>query len=84
MRTLIFSGSSLFHLKQLEAQYHRRLGQRFRLADEGQRLELLRQSAHCRDQVVRKYFRRFCQDLDPTTRDTLIEEGVFKESETLH
>ena len=84
MRTVIFNGSSLFYLKQLEAQFHRRVGQRFRLSDEDQRLELLRQSAHSRDQIVRKYFRRFCKELDPTVRNTLIEEGVFQESETLH
>mgnify|MGYP005876238657 CR=1 FL=1 len=84
MSTLIFNADSLFQLKQLEFEYHRRAGRRFRLADETQRLELLRCSASCRDQVVRRQFRRFCRKLEPGIRNALIREGVFSESQVLH
>ena len=76
----IFNQASIYHLQQLEVQFRRRCGERFRLADEDSRLSLISKSSSSPDIVVQKYFRRFANELDPTLLDELITRGIVKPS----
>lgn len=84
MQTVIFSQGSIFHLQKLEAEFRRRQGERFRLSDEAQRLELIRRSSLSSDQVIQKYFRRFCHELEPALVEELVSLGIVQPSRFIH
>lgn len=84
MDKLIFNQASIFHLQQLEFQFRKKFGKRYRLADEISRNELINESSESPDRIIQKYFRRFCHELDPTLIEELIVRGVVKTPEIKH
>lgn len=80
MDKIIFSQASIFHLQQLEFQFRKKFGMRFRLADEDSRFNLINQSSESKDLIIQRYFRNFCHELDPTLIDELIDRGIVKPS----
>ncbi len=76
MGALIFNQASIYHLQQLEMQYRRRSGERFRLSEEDSRLALINKSSISTDKIVQKYFRRFAHELEPALIQELINRGV--------
>lgn len=78
MDKLIFNQASIFHLQQLEFQYRKRFGKRYRLADEASRNELINASSESNDRIIQKYFRQFCHELEPSLVEELIVRGVVK------
>ncbi len=80
MSALIFNQASIYHLQQLEVQYRRRVGERFRLSDEEDRLALISRSSGSADIIIQKYFRRFAHELEPELMSELVERGVVQPS----
>ncbi|MGP4842836.1 hypothetical protein ACTXGQ_01790 [Marinobacter sp. 1Y8] len=79
MERVIFTSGSIFHLQQLESHFRRRGGRHFHLADDDERLALLRETSHSRDQVIQKHFRHLWANLDNDVIDALIDEGGVSE-----
>ncbi len=77
MAAMIFNQASIYHLQQLELQYRRRCGQRYRLSDESARLELINKTSASTDRIIQKYYRRFAHELEPELEDELIARGVI-------
>ncbi|WP_020405512.1 hypothetical protein [Hahella ganghwensis] len=77
MRAMIFNQASIYHLQQLELQYRRRCGQRFRLSDENARLELINKTSNSTDKIIQKYYRRFAHELEQDLVSELISQGII-------
>lgn len=75
MERFIFTSGSIFHLQQLECHFRRRGGRHFHLADDDERLALLRETSRSRDQVIQKHFRHLWANLDADVIDALMDEG---------
>ncbi|MCP5162413.1 MAG: hypothetical protein H6999_01710 [Hahellaceae bacterium] len=84
MDKLIFNQASIFHLQQLEFQFRRKFGSRFRLSDESSRNELINRSAESSDRIIRQYFERFCHELEPALVEELVMRGVVKPTGNKH
>ncbi len=76
MDKLIFSQASIFHLQQLEFQFRRKFGERFKLSDETSRNELISRSSQSSDKIIRQYFERFRHELEPALVEELRMRGI--------
>ncbi|ABC32954.1 MULTISPECIES: hypothetical protein [Hahella] len=76
MGALIFNQASIYHLQQLEYQFRRRFGERYRLSEESSRMELITKSSQSSDIIIQKYFRKFAHELEPELIKELVSRGV--------
>lgn len=78
MANVVFSQAGIFHLQQLETQFRKRFGKRFKLSEEEGRMELIRESSDSADHIIQKYFRTFYHELEPQLVQELISRGIVK------
>ena len=76
MNTLIFSQTAIFRLHQLDSQYYHYTGERYKLANEKEMLELLPNSALIADRKVRSAYHAFLIELNKPQMEALTERGI--------
>lgn len=76
MSTLLFSQAAIFRLRQLDSQYYRYTGERYKLAEENGILELLESSALIVDRKVRSAYHAFLLELSQPQIEVLAERGI--------
>ncbi len=74
--TILFSQASIFHLSRLGALYSGKMGIKYSLSNEAERLELLRLSDVSNDISIRKQFSAFVSTLEPQTLKALQDVGI--------
>ncbi len=74
--TILFSQASIFHLSRLGALYSGKVGKKYSLSNEAERLELLRLSDTSHDLSIRKQFSAFVSTLEPETLHALQNIGI--------
>lgn len=84
MDKLIYNQAGIFHLQQLEFQFRRKYGERFRLSDEVSRNDLIHRSSESSDRIIRQYFERFCHELAPELIEELVMRGIVTPPEQKH
>lgn len=84
MEKIIFNQAGIFHLQQLEFQFRKKYGERFRLSDEVSRNDLIHKSSESSDQIIRQYYERFCHELEPSLIEELVMRGIVKPTAVKH